>query len=627
MEKLERVKRCSRNLVVTVAILSVAGCATSPIVRWERPTVSAVPDYSLSYAMTYANKARDAYQQAIDRDTSASNTLSSGLIGLGAVVAALATYGAHRDTLIGAGLLGGTAYALGQWNLSRPRLLIYQAGVEGINCSVRAIMPLYISPVELEALGNAVADLETKAGNTTLAIAAVRKELGSLPTTDARRKIAEDAISEAGARVDRARALIVSARQFITAARRAGPELVAAVDRISAAVDKAVLDTIPDLSSVPKVVGSLAGLAGSFAPGVESRITSALTSSGLGAESALIGQQVMSAQLKSAIDVLLGRSDELANVMATVQGRLTGYDTSASTARLADCGVTGIDVALKANPTRIDLKPGVEASKLIVVSGGASTIYTGTFLEGPPDGLTLKAPLAGDRTFHVVATKSLTQTGPFPILITDAARKEVRIDVVVSGDVPKPPAGGSTDAKAIQQNLVNRLKDIKVIEVDQGKFTVDASKTQVTESGVIEVWLTCEGSPTMSSQALLDAFKSKYGAEPTVMAAVSRQMPITFKSDGSCIKAAGAESALIGGSSPVQVASLKSDQIKAIQRSLCLPPGDIVGKWGPKTSYAFAAWRARRGAAGTAVATSLTREEFDALARADSREAALRCPR
>jgi len=615
-----RSRGISSRLMTAVVALSLAGCA-SPIVRWERPTKPDVPDYTLSYGITYANKARDAYQAAIDRNVTETNNLSSGLIGLGALIAGAAVYGAHRDTILGGALLGGTAYALGQWNTSRPRVLIYQAGVEGINCAVRAVTPLYISDSELAALGQSVVDLENRIADATDAIQAVRKESASLGASDAGRKLAEEVIAETETRIERARTMVVSARQFMTAVRRAGPELVGAVDRISAAVDKAVLDTIPDLSAVPKVVSGLAGLAGSFAPGAgfEASIPRALES--FGAESARAAK--ISPRLSDAIETLRRRSAQLATATAVVQGRLAGYDTSATTSKLADCGVTGVETALKVNPTRIDLKTGTEASEVIVASGGASAIYSGTFLKGPPEGLSVKSPLAGDRTFQIVATKSLAQPGIYPLLITDASRKEARVDIVVAAAGPeKPAAARAQDAAGSEaKNLVDWFKANTALDVEGGKFTVIPDRTSVIDQQNVEVTVSCEGKPALTQEQLNSAFNRAFDSVGAVSAAAFKSVRITFKSDSAeCIKA-GAESAR--GRGFVTPSSLKPAQVREIQRALCMPAADLVpGKWGPKTSDAIGAWRANRGTRGTGSGMSLTQAEFDALSRG-----AVQCPR
>jgi hypothetical protein len=145
----------------------------------------------LDYGITYAHAARKSFQDQVDQQTTLTMGLSSGLIGLGGVLAALATFGAHRDAIVGGSLLGGTAYALGNWNLNKQRQLIYLAGVEGVNCSLRAVGPLYLKDTELNDLVSTLGEVEAIAPSVASAISNVMYQAGQLPETDEQRKAAE----------------------------------------------------------------------------------------------------------------------------------------------------------------------------------------------------------------------------------------------------------------------------------------------------------------------------------------------------------------------------------------------------------------------------------------------------
>src|SRR5687767_6264038 len=116
MNAIQLTKRARLIAGVLACAVLTASCAPNPVARWDPPEKERTPNYTMDYAITYAHTARGAYQRHIDQQSMLSGNLSSGLIGLGGVIAALATFGAHTDTIVGAGLLGGTAYALGNWN-------------------------------------------------------------------------------------------------------------------------------------------------------------------------------------------------------------------------------------------------------------------------------------------------------------------------------------------------------------------------------------------------------------------------------------------------------------------------------------------------------------------------------
>ena len=602
---------------------SIAGCGTNPIVRWDSPQTADVPDYTLAYGITYANRARDAYRAAIQSDTKTSQSMGSGLIGLGAAIAGLAIFHSHRDAILGTTLLGGTALGLGYWSLSKQRLLVYQAGVAGINCSIEAVLPLYITVENLKGMGLAVDEVDARIRGTVSAIDALNKVLEGAKADD--RTQAEQAISDAQSVITTGRASALSARQFMRAAGQAGPQLVAAVDRISNVVDKAVLDTLPDLSAVPKVVSGLAGLAGSFAPGsgVEAAFTAALKAVTGQSESA-IRRPPLAESIDKPIKALRAATADLAGSVSALNGRLAGYDTAANTSRLADCGVTGIDSALKVTQSRIEVKAATESTNLVRVSGGASTVYSGAFLK-QAEGLTVKNPLPCDRTFQIITTKSLSQTGDFPLLISDAAGKEITVLVVVgaaAGDgAGSAPSDQPVDKAAAAKAFVDwkKGKGDLILEMPNVKVTLNEAKLAAGDN--VEMAVSCAPPPAVTQPDLRKKFGEDFQTKdfPVVMTALSKGVTLTFKADGdSCLKAGDSESRVkkLQSKPTVEGREMSVADIQGVQRSLCLAEDDIKkggGAWGPKTRSALEAWRKKAGKRDGPL-TVLMRDEFDALA-------------
>jgi hypothetical protein len=613
--------RVSARVVATVLILALAGCAGSPIVRWELPQKAEVPDYSLAYGMTYANRAREAYRDAIRRDAEAAQSLSSGLITLGAAIAGLAAFKAHRDAVVGTGLVGGTALALGNWNLSKQRMLIYQAGVSGINCAIEAVLPLYIGDEDLKSMARAVDSVDGHVDRVTRAIDALSAAIGN-PAVAAEKPAAEQLIREAQALVASSRASALSARQFMRATRQAGPALVAAVDRISGAVDKAVLENLPDLSALPQAVSGLAGLAGSFAPGsgVEAHIGAALKRVAA-AQSAIEkdGARPAAALIAAPLDNLRKAAAALGAAAATLTAQLAGYDTSANTARLAGCGLTGIDAALKVTQSRVELKPGIESTTLVRVSGGSSAVYSGAFLR-QTEGLSVRNPLPGDRTFAIVTTKALSQTGEYPLLISDAAGREVTVTVVVdkaggSGDGGTSGSGAAGDAKSAATALVTWLNAQSGADVTVDGVKVVFKKAAVSGDGGVDIVVACAPPPKLQETDIVEQFVKDYQERaPQIAAARSHKVRFVLKPEGeSCLKTGTAQSALVVGSARA-AAALSASDIQGVQRSLCLPEADVAHKvWGPKSRAALKEWRLKSGRQAGSL-QQLTPEEFALLA-------------
>ena len=580
------------------AAVNLAGCGTNPIVRWNAPTTADVPDYTLAYGITYANKARDAYRAAIQYDSNESRNLGAGLIGLGALVAALAASDAHKSAIVGTSLIGGSALALGNWNLSKQRLLIYQAGAAGMNCAVEAVLPLYITATDLKAMGESVGKVDAEVVKTVAAIDKLREEMGKATPSAEEKAVADQSIKDAQSLIGAARTSTLSARQFMRAVGQAGPALVVAVDRISTAVDKAVLDTLPDLSSVPKVVAGLAGLAGSFAPGsqVESTLMAAIkgaTGPGAQGKGRYIVDKAKNLQFQAAMNTLQTQQGTLASALAELNGRLAGYDTAANSSRLAECGLANVDTALKVTQTRIDLKAQAEATYLVRVSGGASTVYSGALLR-QADGLSVKNPLPGDRSFQITTTKALTQTGDFPLLISDAAGKEITVMLAVADpDTPQTNNSTPVDKATVVKKLVDWIDaNVRELEVNGHKSTLKAA----VAGDNVQITVICLGPATLSQQDFADEFQKKFGHQEQVMEATSKGTKVIFKGDSnSCLFASEGQSSGRAIPPRLRVAGkgeLSVVEMQGVQRSLCMAESDVkVGAWGPKSRDALNAWR------------------------------------
>ena len=249
-------------LALTLALL--AGCAGPPVVTWTPPDPSKGDGgASLDHAHAYAAAARSAYQDAIARQVNGQATLGTALLGTGALAAALALGGVHSSAVIGTTFIAGAGYGYGQWSYDRRRLLILQAGVEAINCANRAVAPF---DTDVKALAGAVGTVASARDAVTTARAAVGQAMRAFAQADLERIAAQADLDAADGVLAAAGTAQNGAQGYLNAARRAGGELILAVDRIDATVVRATLDTLPDLSAVPKIVAGLAGMAGMFVP-------------------------------------------------------------------------------------------------------------------------------------------------------------------------------------------------------------------------------------------------------------------------------------------------------------------------------------------------------------------------
>ena len=518
-------RRFAIRAIVVACAASLAACA-SPIVRWQAPSGTEEKPQTLAYARAYAATAREAYRSEIASQFNASNNLGAGLIGLGSLVAALAAGSAHRDAILGTTLLGGTAYAVGQWNLRPQRLLIYQAGVEGMNCALAAVIPLSMSDTDLGSLRAGLADIEARVGSTNAAIdvaaAALAPLRGSLVPTDIAR---DDAILTAAAdAVVLANKVLPAGRQLAARVQRVGLELISTVDRIAAAVDKAVQSTLPDLSSVPKIVAGLAGNAGSFAPGsgVEASLKDALANAGITPKSGSAIDQNASAKIKLETDDLETKlvavdkqRRELLAAVAGVQARISAVDSSATADALKSCGVADLPLGLKLTADKLSFPGGTDASKAFVISGGNKP-YVLELLDSPVDGLSVKGPVPGESRAQVSVTQALT-SGSFSLLVMDssAQMQTQKVSIEVGA-----PVAGITSKSGVLPNTGSALQQIVQAIKQQTNFTVNTGGKSVgltiakhleprigKNQNTIELTLTCDTAvaPPLSAKQVRDA--------------------------------------------------------------------------------------------------------------------------
>ena len=632
--------------LAAVCAIALAGCAPSPIKRWEAPPQSEVREPTIDYAFTYANKARSSYQQAIDEQIGATTSLGGGLIAAGALMAAIAISKSHNDLLVALGLGSATAYALGNWNYNKQRQLIYMAGIEGVSCAVRAVTPLYISQANLNALKLALQEVINLTGPVARAVAALTSTGAGLPQADPARKEMEAAIADANARLEIARAVAKSGSQFVTVAGLAGVELINAVNRIDDAVGKALLDTIPDLTAVPKIVGSLAGLAGSFAPNAAAAKTIADRLGGATTDQAREKDKAGSRRTTDFDDklgTLRALSDELANATALAQALLAGHDAGAGTDRLKDCGVAAVDTALRAKDIRKDVAPKKDATYRIGITGGVKP-YTASFSKAPAEGLTIRNPVTYDEYIELVATKSLTETDTYILDIQDSGtqKKEVSVSIVVGGAAGTGGSGGASTPStgSTRQDFVTRIKGktppttwnlTGATGTTTAYFVVDEGTTFV-EKGDVTVKVRCD-KPQVTAPSQLEvsnAFRATFRTESAIESLFGDGVQPIFISDGSkCVAAttdqARERKAAAERVKTIPLASLDLAQLANIQKNLCMVDADLDGRWGPTTAGALARWRTSQPAGKSGPPAALTPREYLALHSPDPREVASRC--
>jgi hypothetical protein len=437
--------KCAKGVLVACT-LALSACSTTPILTWQKDTTSTDPGASMPTAMAFMDSGRNAYRKAVADQMRDEAYVANGLLGAGALITALAVGKVHRDAIVGTALVAGTAYGMGNLNLKRTRVLTYLAGIDALNCSERAVLPYAISASELGAITKAIDELDAsrseliKAINAAKAARDVRKKTDGLdsPLIDATLPNAELTQQSADT-------TIKAGRQYTASASRAARELVAAVNRIDAAVVRSQIDSTPDLSAVPGVVSGLAGMAGSFAPGagVETLVADSLKKS--------ISSKSGAKVVDDSVDNLVRAMQDTAQKNTTASALLAGRAVPWAEDAFKDCGVAQIVAPLAVAPTTLSFTVGVDGKRLVDISGGVKPFFVE--VDGPSvDGLVVKAPVRFDSRAEVsIVGSKVTKPFETTLRISDSSPTArvvtVPLSVVAASTASAPanaPANGKT---------------------------------------------------------------------------------------------------------------------------------------------------------------------------------------
>lgn len=435
---------------VLVGCLALGGCALNPLAPRDMPGTNVQVSGNLSLANAYADARRDGYLRQLEDEARTSSMLNSGLIGMGALALGLAAGGAHRDAMLGIGLVGGTAYALGSVNLSKQRLLVLQSGIEAIDCAKRAVLPLAMTTAQEAHLAAAVQALAAAQSETTAASAAVQQALvpylsGGAETSLS--KEARDALAAAAASLQAATLAEADGRKLAARSGRVGEELKAAVDQIHAAVNRALIATLAELSAVRDVIGSLGSYAAAVAPGSAKAVTAAVDKAkardglmGAAAAAAAPKPRPGEAELRSAVARLQGDELRLRSAVGTVQAALAPHLQAVEAADgLRACGVADPTGPMNVNVATLHFSEGLAGSKFVLVQGGQPP-YSAQLLQAEPAGLAVREPLIGESRVTVTTTAATPASGPLSLAITDRSNPPRSVSVAILIDAPAPAA-------------------------------------------------------------------------------------------------------------------------------------------------------------------------------------------
>jgi hypothetical protein len=432
-------------LTLGLLVTLTTGCSlVNPHVRWQRP-----PDTTLKDGIDYANRAKDRYKEAIGDQAALTTMTGLALIPLGAAALGLGITEGPGTAITALGLTGATGFAASSWLSSRPRQLVYVAGIKAMSCLVDAVSPLAFSDQQAMAFDQ---DLKSLGASMT----AVREQIAAVAELRARvaRENREDPAAKpeiltetdrdltlAQSALDSARAVRDAGNRLSGERARAGLVLMSAVDAVGAEVDRALATTLPDLQSLPGIVGGLSQMTTQFTPTPAPKSTAAALAD-TKTDAQLHTQGTPSLVTRALDDARATLKRLVADMERTAQSVAAVVNAVAEAkplATLKQCNVETVATGIVVEPSGpLELTAGQAASRRLLVSGGKPP-YGADFDEGSLPGLTVTQPVAG--RVVVEATNPPARELTLRIADTAGATRAVRVLVkpAASAAVVPPP--------------------------------------------------------------------------------------------------------------------------------------------------------------------------------------------
>ncbi|MCP5352064.1 MAG: hypothetical protein H6926_02585 [Chromatiales bacterium] len=454
---------------VTVAA-TLAGCAPTPYIPDTPDAATDMPVKTLEDGVRYARQTHNAYRAKILEEFEQRKNFNSGVVGFAATALGLAAYGAHTDTLIATGLIGGSAYQLGTFNTNNGRLGIYLEGMKATSCVQDLVAPLRIQGGQDR--------LQSQADNLVTLLDAVALKRGEV--TRARDVVtiieqgsqsgllenARIALEDAKTTVNDANDVLERVESFRLRVEFAGPVMKARIDQIRDTVDDALSGTLSGLDSLPQIVSSLSSYANLFVPGLNLEATLAgafphqaqatdTTLTKTTAENGKVDgnptaagepskpQQITLAQaqadLAKAIGELLAGRQKIVTKISQIRGLMTPLAPDTINASLKSCGVdtSKLTTALHLTEASITLEPGKAVTRHVVFEGGTKP-YRALLLTTP-------APInpvlpEGSQILMIAATDGTKDGEVYKVRLSDDAGQSQILTVNIGTPPTTSPA-------------------------------------------------------------------------------------------------------------------------------------------------------------------------------------------
>ena len=243
-----------RLVVIASVLFAATGCSgiVNPYVTWNHNVGQTGSAVTLDQAVIYADRAKDAYRDALGHQSQLASWLGIGLIPMMAAAAGLGITGGPTSAIAATTLTGAAGYGVGVWLYSKPYQRAWVAGYNATSCAVSAVIPLRDVYVRKDDIHTDVETLDDKrdvvvAARQSLAVAVdAATGLGNQEAVlraNVLLKETDDALTASAAVRSQAMKLLVQADTT-------GMLLKEAVDRIYGQVAAQLVETSQDLQAL-----------------------------------------------------------------------------------------------------------------------------------------------------------------------------------------------------------------------------------------------------------------------------------------------------------------------------------------------------------------------------------------
>lgn len=471
-----------RLIAYTVFTALLAGCAANPYSKVALPAEGQA--LTAEEALRYSNNAMEDFRAKRSAEFDRQQGLSGSLFLLGAGALGLAGYGAHKDSIGAAALVGATAYQMGNWNTNAARNVLYGEGINALACAQAVMVPVLVDNTMRQQVENGIHDVRKAWTAAALASGEIYNFSMSNSLTPDVRAALQTERAAADKQFNRADRSLARAEQYLALNKRAPADLKVHVDFVRESVDQAVNVTVADIQKLPEAIARLADYSTFFAS-LPTPTTSESSAPAPGSKGTtpLVTTEAGVAPRASMIAKLIADTNTLRAAVTALDNSYGKTSSSAVRANMAKCQIDASGTALQLVPDTLDLVAGVASDSTIDITGstGFYRVSPVTTTENSP---TVVQPQGNA---FVVKSSAKTPAGTYVMRIEDQTRRSAILTVRIAAKPVEAvtPGQGAMNKEATcvhigrSQTEVCLLQQVLGVEMDGafGKNTCTAFRS------------------------------------------------------------------------------------------------------------------------------------------------------